>query len=197
MGRVSSVFSLVLFLASVTEAGTVTGVIRDSSGGVVPDARVVLRDIATGQQQEVRTADDGQYRFEPARAGTYLLIVDLVGFSAVARTLVLERADQSVDLPITLELGAVTAELTVTAARSERELRQIPLHIDNVTGNAIEQMNSLSTGDAIATAANVTPVGNGPFGVRPRLRGLDSTRLLILVDGERPTAWKSSTAPGR
>jgi hemoglobin/transferrin/lactoferrin receptor protein len=39
----------------------------------------------------------------------------------------------------------------------------------------------------------VTPVGNGPFGVRPRLRGLDSTRLLVLVDGERLNTARQAT----
>ncbi len=42
-------------------------------------------------------------------------------------------------------------------------------------------------------AANITPVGNGPFGVRPRLRGLDSTRLLVLVDGERLNTARQAT----
>ena len=35
--------------------------------------------------------------------------------------------------------------------------------------------------------------GNGPFGVRPRLRGLDSTRLLVLVDGERLNTARQAT----
>ena len=42
-------------------------------------------------------------------------------------------------------------------------------------------------------SANITPVGNGPFGVRPRLRGLDSTRLLVLVDGERLNTARQAT----
>ena len=145
MGRVFSAFSLVVLLASVSEAGTVTGVVRDSSGGVVPAARVVLRDIATGQQQEVATSDDGQYRFEPATAGTYLLIVERAGFSAVARTLVLERADQDVDLPITLELGSVTAEVTVTAARSERMFGEGFTHVWFVSNWYWSRFQSLSS----------------------------------------------------
>ena len=36
-------------------------------------------------------------------------------------------------------------------------------------------------------------MGNGPFGVRPRLRGLDSTRLLVLVDGERLNTARQAT----
>src|SRR6185295_15682809 len=63
----------------------------------------------------------------------------------------------------------------------------------SISKAAIEQGNTLSTGDALSVAANITPVGNGPFGVRPRLRGLDSTRLLVLVDGERLNTARQAT----
>ena len=42
-------------------------------------------------------------------------------------------------------------------------------------------------------APGVTPVGSGPFQVRPRLRGLDSTRVLVLVDGERLNNARTAT----
>ena len=83
--------------------------------------------------------------------------------------------------------------MVVTASRAERDSRQIPLHVETITSAAIEQTNPISTGDALTMAANITPVGNGPFGVRPRLRGLDSTRLLVLVDGERLNTARQAT----
>ena len=92
-----------------------------------------------------------------------------------------------------LEVGVVSAQVSVTANHAERETRTIPLHVDSISGSAIEQANTLSTGDALAETANITPVGNGPFGVRPRLRGLDSTRMLVLVDGERLNTARQAT----
>src|SRR6185503_12330108 len=75
----------------------------------------------------------------------------------------------------------------------DREIREIPLHVETLTADAIAPTNPLSTGDALAGVVNITPVGNGPFGVRPRLRGLDSTRLLVLVDGERLNTARQAT----
>jgi len=94
---------------------------------------------------------------------------------------------------VRLEVGGFNAEVSVTAARASRETRQIPLHVDTITRVAIERANTLSAGDALTLSANITPVGNGPFGVRPRLRGLDSTRLLVLVDGERLNTARQAT----
>ena len=180
-------------LAVPAGAATVRGVVSDSSGGLIPEARVVLRGVATGQESSVETGDDGRFEFDVAGPGTYLLVVTRDGFSEVARTLTIADADATFDLPVQLEVGGLRAEVTVTATRAERETRRIPLHVEIISRAAVEQANMLSTGDALATAANVTPVGNGPFGVRPRLRGLDSTRLLVLVDGERLNTARQAT----
>ena len=182
-----------LLLASPSDAATVRGSVSDSSGGVLPGARVVLRGVATGQETEVDTDADGRFQFEVAAIGAYLIVVTRDGFSEVARTVDIGDVGATVDLPVQLTIGGLSAEVTVTAARAERETRRIPLHVESISRAAIEQANTLSSGDALATAANVTPVGNGPFGVRPRLRGLDSTRLLVLVDGERLNTARQAT----
>ncbi|MEP6782752.1 MAG: TonB-dependent receptor [Acidobacteriota bacterium] len=184
------VIAVVLWAATPALAATLHGSVSDSTGAVIAEARVVLRGVATGQETVTETDARGEYRFDTA-AGTYLVIVTRPGFSEAARTVVIETAD--VELPLVLEVGVLSAEVTVTVSRSEREVRQIPLHIEILSEAAIQQSNPLSTGDVLATVANITPVGNGPFGLRPRLRGLDSTRMLVLVDGERLNTARQAT----
>jgi outer membrane receptor protein involved in Fe transport len=184
---------MVLFLSAAAQAATVRGSVSDVTGGTLPGARVVFRDVATGQQQVLDTVEDGRFEFTLETTGTYLLIVTRDGFSEAARTIVVSDPGATVELPVELEIGGWTAEVTVTAARTEREVMQVPLHVESIPAAAVEQANTLSTGDALAVVANVTPVGNGPFGVRPRLRGLDSTRLLVLVDGERLNTARQAT----
>lgn len=153
----------------------------------------MLRGVATGQESSTETGSDGRFTLTVPTEGTYLLIVTRQGFSDEARTVVVASADAAIDVPVQLALGVLSAEVSVTATRAEREVRRIPLHVESISRAAVEQSNALSTGDALAVAANVTPVGNGPFGVRPRLRGLDSTRLLVLVDGERLNTARQAT----
>ena len=188
-----SVFIAAMLIAAPAFAATVRGVVSDVTGATLPGSHVVLRGVATGQESETDTDADGKFQIDVPAAGAYLVIVTRPGFSEAARTIVIESADASADVAVQLDLGVFNAEVVVTAARSERETRQIPLHIESVTRASIEQDNTLSTGDALTTVANITPVGNGPFGVRPRLRGLDSTRLLVLVDGERLNTARQAT----
>jgi hemoglobin/transferrin/lactoferrin receptor protein len=180
-------------VAVQAESARISGVITTAMGTTLPGAVVMLREVATGHHQRVVAAADGTYQFAVPQTGTYLVSATRPGFSEAARTVVIERLDQRIDLPLALDIGGFQTEITVTATRGERELRHVPLHVDSLAGTAIEQLNPLSTGDAMATAANITPVGGGPFGVRPRLRGLDSTRLLVLVDGERLNTARMAT----
>ncbi|MGE4225736.1 MAG: TonB-dependent receptor [Vicinamibacterales bacterium] len=174
-------------------AATVRGLVTDGTGAPLPASRVVLRDVATGQEVVGETGDDGRYELTTPGAGTYLVVVTRVSFAEAARTVVLDGADAVVDVDVSLELGSLASAVSVTAARAEREIRQIPLHVESIGAAAIAQAAPLSTGDALAMAPNVTQVGNGPFGVRPRLRGLDSTRMLVLVDGERLNTARQAT----
>ena len=189
----SVVCTLLVFLATSVDAATIAGTVSDVTGAMLTGTRVVLRAVASGRESAIDTGADGRFSFDVPTAGAYLVIVTRRGFSEAARTVVVESAEQKIDLPFQLELGALNADVTVTAARAERETRLIPLHVETMRKEAIEQTNPLSTGDALTMAANINPVGNGPFGVRPRLRGLDSTRLLVLVDGERLNTARQAT----
>jgi len=174
-------------------AAEISGVITDPSGGVVSNARVVVRDIASGIESLVVSGADGRYTAPTSGSGTFLVLVEHDGFSPFTTTVTVADNADRVELPVALALGSVSVALTVTPARAERDARQIPLHIEAFPRDAILASNPLSTGDAIANAASVTIVGSGPYGVRPRLRGLDSTRLLVLVDGERLNTARTAT----
>jgi outer membrane receptor protein involved in Fe transport len=181
------------FVTVSAQAPSIHGVVTDVSGATVGSARVVLRNIATRAETVVETQTDGRFQAELPATGTYLVSATREGFADAAATINIESAGQSVEVNLTLSVSSVVSAVVVTANRAERELRQIPLHVDTLTKADVERTNQVSTGEALTMAANITPVGNGPFGVRPRLRGLDSTRLLVLVDGERLNTARQAT----
>ena len=184
---------IVCVMAAPSWAATVAGRVTDATGGGVPGARVVLKDEATGKEVAVETGADGRYEISTPAAGSFLLVVTRKGFAEAARTIVVASPEERVAADVRLQIGPLGTDVSVTAARSEREIRRVPLHVETMTSAAITQSNALSSGDALTSIANITPVGNGPFGVRPRLRGLDSTRLLVLVDGERLNTARQAT----
>lgn len=191
--RVLSVLFALFLGATPALAATVRGTVSDATGAALPDARVVVRSLATGQEVEATTDAEGRFEVTTPGTGPYLVIVERAAFAEAARTIEITDEQAAVDVPVTLELGSFASAVSVTAARAEREIKQIPLHVDSIGAARLLPANPLSAGDALALAPNVTQVGNGPFGVRPRLRGLDSTRMLVLVDGERLNTARQAT----
>ena len=183
---------LVLF-ARPGFAADLQGKVTDKTGGALTNATVRLIDITTGTETSLTVDANGRYRFADLRPGVYWLAVACTGFSDASRTIVIEEANAAATEDFVLELGSLKTDVNVTAERGQRAAHVLPIRTDTLTRETIEAMSPVSTGDAMIAAPGVTPVGSGPFQVRPRLRGLDSTRVLVLVDGERLNNARTAT----
>jgi hypothetical protein len=121
-----SVFSiptvlLRLFLAPIPSlaqlyAGTVTGVVSDSSGGVVPGANVALVDEQKGYSFTGVTDQDGRYSFRSVPPGTYALSVMAKGFQTQQKREIRVDVSQNVSIDISLTVGATTETIDVNAS---------------------------------------------------------------------------------
>ena len=183
---------LVLLFPAAALAADLTGRITDRSGGVVARSVVTALNIATGETKSGTADAEGRYRIADLAPGTYVVTAASTGFSDAARTVIVGATD-SASADFTLEVGAQRSDVTVTAARGERDTRMVPLRVDTFTQDAIRDLTPNSTGDVLLQSPGVTAVGSGPFQVRPRLRGLDSTRVLVLVNGERLNNARTAT----
>ncbi|MEO8481823.1 MAG: TonB-dependent receptor [Acidobacteriota bacterium] len=192
--RFLSVVSLLsLCLATPAVAADLEGRVADRTGGVLTGTTVRLLNVATSEQVEVTADATGRFRFPSVKVGIYRLVASRPGFSDASRTVVVESDTQTSTVDFDMEIGNLRAEVTVSAARGERDPAVVPLRTDTLTADVIHEQAPASTGDAMVAAPGVTPVGSGPFQVRPKLRGLDSTRVLILVDGERLNNARTAT----
>ena len=72
---------------SLGSAGTVTGVVVDPNGAVVPNASVTIANPVTGYTRTVNTGSDGSFRFTDVPPNTYSLGVSASGFNATQQRL--------------------------------------------------------------------------------------------------------------
>src|SRR5437773_9928962 len=83
--RTSIVLLLLCGFASTAraqfETASVVGTVRDTSGGVVPDAKVTLTNTATGVSVTRNTTGEGAYEFVTVKGGLYLVTAEKAGFS--------------------------------------------------------------------------------------------------------------------
>jgi len=112
------VWGLVLFGAALCHAqftSNLQGVVEDSSGAVVAKAAVTLVNVATQATHSTTTDENGNYRFVSLAPGAYTLTVEASGYSKSAADVTL-LTEQNLNLPVTLKVGKVTEEVTVTAS---------------------------------------------------------------------------------
>ena len=193
MRRLLTFVCLALCLAASVEAAEVSGRVADTSGAALPGATLSLLNVASGQETVITADADGRYRFANLAIGIYRLAAVFLGFSESSRTLIVGDAAETRVADFLLEIGTLRSEVTVAADRGTRDLQTVPLRADTLSGEVIRELAPVSTGEAMIAAPGITPVGSGPFQVRPRLRGLDSTRVLVLVDGERLNNARTAT----
>ena len=118
--RFAWVVAMVLLLllvpkpSSAQSTGTILGTVKDSSGGVVPQAKVTLVNTDTNDTRTATTGDDGSFRFPALVTGHYSVRVEKEGFKTETQTgLTLEVAQELV-VNTALQVGASTQEVTVT-----------------------------------------------------------------------------------
>ncbi len=114
------VLTLLLFAFVSTQlfaqtAGTILGVIKDTSGGVVPNAKVSITSVETGEVRTATTGDDGAYRFPGTRPGHYNLRVEASGYQTQMQNALTLDVAQDVVANATLQVGSATQEVTVSA----------------------------------------------------------------------------------
>src|SRR5258706_2325630 len=95
-----------------TEA-VITGVVTDSSGGVLPGVTVTAVHDATGNTFTSVTDERGVFRMQ-ARVGAYQLLMELQGFQSV-RAQVTLLAGQTANIPVQMQPATLQENVTVTA----------------------------------------------------------------------------------
>src|SRR5688572_28798544 len=95
--------------------GTLTGVVRDASGGVLPGVTVEAASPAlTEKVRTVVSVGSGQYRLIDLTPGTYSLTFTLPGFSTVKREGLVLGGTATLTVPVDMRVGGLEETITVT-----------------------------------------------------------------------------------
>ena len=101
--------------AQAVAGAQVSGVVRDASGGALPGAEVTITKTDTGLVRTVFTNTDGSYVLPNLPVGPYQLKVVLSGFTSYVQDGIVLQVSSNPEINVTLGLGAVSEQVTVTA----------------------------------------------------------------------------------
>ncbi len=178
------------------DTGSISGTIKDSSGAVVPGARVTLTNEDTGQVNVQTSGGAGEYTFSPVKIGHYAISAELKGFERVQHTHVIVNVQQRVVVDFELPPGQATETVTVNAEPpalqtqdasvgqviNERAINNLPLNGRNFTflaqlsaGVTQDQQDTRGLGASGSFSAN----GSRPAQNNYLLDGIDNNANLV------------------
>jgi hypothetical protein len=136
---------LVLMPAAAFAQASITGVVRDSSGGVLPGVTVEASSPALIERVRSATTDsNGQYRIVDLRAGEYSVTFTLPGFSTVKREGVTLEGSFTATINTELRVGGLTETITVTGESPIVDVQSVrrQMVLDNDVISAIPSSRS-------------------------------------------------------
>jgi hypothetical protein len=93
-----ALFLITLPLCAQLDNGNITGRVTDSTGAVVPGAKVTVTQTEMNFETVLETNADGDYRAASLRPGPYRITVVAPGFKRLVRPLVDLRMNQTLEI---------------------------------------------------------------------------------------------------
>jgi hypothetical protein len=175
---------------------SVTGVVRDSSGSIIPQVKITLQNVDTSVQHVTQSNNSGNYVFLNITPGNYSIQAEAPGFEISRISQAVLAVNQTATLDLTMQVGTVQQTLTVEEAGqlvqsstaelgtvvAEKQVVDLPLNGRNFT-----QLLSLTPGVApVSVSQNAGGFGNvftgGAF-VFPAINGQTNRSNFFLTDG--------------
>ena len=114
----SAVLTFTLPAAAQQDTATITGIITDESGAVVPDAAITVTNVATNISVRTQSDSAGAYVVPSLRPGEYSVTTERSGFPKVVRSGITLQIAQVARIDVTLQAGGLTETVEVVGAAS-------------------------------------------------------------------------------
>jgi hypothetical protein len=133
-------FALLAFAGLMSgQTAEISGRVVDATEAVVPDADITATNTGTGLRVPARTNESGSYRIRLLPPGSYSIAVQKEGFKPVVQPDIVLVVDQVARIDFTLQVGAVTeaVEVSASAVLLESESANVG---QVVTSRTVEEM---------------------------------------------------------
>src|SRR5262245_52058353 len=158
------------------DTGSITGIVKDSSGAIVPGDTVTITHEGQGLTLTGVTREDGSYIFTPIRTGAYRIDVELQGFKKEARRGITVGIQEQVRADFVLQAGGISEEVLVTGAS--------PL-LQTGSGTVGETLKSEAIVNLPVNGRDYTVLARLTAGVVPPQPGARAP-LMFAANGVRP-----------
>src|SRR5256886_2049162 len=172
-----------LLFAQGTDLGTIRGLVTDSSGAVIPNAKVTILDLGTNTTRETATNGRGEYQMFGLRSGNYKVSISAPGLTTQDITGVVLNGSDVVSANATLRVAGTQEAIAVTAEAPTINTEDQTIS-DTITSKAVIDLprDSRSVYSFLFLNPNITQSGaDGSF----KFLGAQSYGASFSLDGQR------------
>src|SRR6058998_3312693 len=161
-----------VFAQTSTATATILGVVKDTSGALIPGVTINIKHTETGQTRTAISSETGDYNVPLLPIGAYEITTAMPGFKQQVRSGINLVVGQQAVINLTLEVGAAAEQVTVSEEAplvnttlsstsgliSEQQIKELPLN-----GRSFDQLLVLNVG----VVNNTSNMGGGTGGGFP------------------------------
>ncbi len=161
-------------------SGSIAGKVKDRADAVISGAKVKIKHIETDQIYETTASQEGSFKFGSIQPGTYEINVTMSGFMAYTRSGVEVTLNKVTRSEITLDIGAVSENVSVTASAVGGPIRAAEV-FNNGSFNVAQQGGD----SALQFFSQESNFDNRMVKGAPFSADIVSETIQILTDGNR------------
>ncbi|HZH32892.1 MAG TPA: carboxypeptidase regulatory-like domain-containing protein [Pyrinomonadaceae bacterium] len=171
--------------------GSLSGVVQDLSGALLPGVSVNVRNTGTGQTRTATTNEEGRWTVPALPVGSYEVTLEIEGFKKSVRQGVQVEASVPRTLEDRLEIGELSGEVinitsgdaTLLATETATTARQVSSEQLVAIPTSTRSFTQLLSSEA-GVSAELSPVlTNGNGNVSPSVNGTRTTSTSLFFNG--------------
>src|SRR5947208_7157854 len=153
-----------------TATATIVGVVKDTSGALIPGVSITVKHTETGQTRTAISSDSGSYNVPLLPVGAYEISTMMPGFKQQLRSGITLVVGQQAVIDLTLEVGAAAEQVTVSEEAplvnttlsstsgliTEQQVKDLPLN-----GRSFDRLLELNAG-VVNNSSNMGGGGGFP-----------------------------------
>lgn len=172
-------------LAQVRIVGAISGTVKDATGALVPNAKVVLKDEGTGITKETTSNAEGQFLFPDLSFGSFQVTVTAPGFQTAVIDHIMVEASKTSDITVNLRVGQQADTVTVEASALTLETSS-NLVSNTITRTSISELPLLSRNTLLLAQlvpGQVSPRNSNVSGADTHFNNMPGGAVNVTVDG--------------